>query len=165
MGKYTAIDDPSAHFQTATYTGNSSTQTITNDGNSDLRPDLVWIKSRSSSTYNHALQDTSRGLNLVLGTNTTNGDGNVGNNVTSVNSDGFALGDWGHVNYNAVTYAAWQWKANGGTTASNSNGSITSTVQANTDAGFSIVQYTGTGTAATIGHGLGVAPAVYIIKN
>ena len=60
---------------------------------------------------------------------------------------------------------SYGWKANGGTTSSNTNGSITSTVQANTDAGFSIVQYTGTGTAATIGHGLGVAPDMYIVKN
>jgi hypothetical protein len=164
---YTTIDDPSAHFQTALYTGNLTSGTaITNDGNSDLQPDICWIKTRSSSTYNHVFTDSSRGSTQVLVTQGTNADANVTNSVTSYNTDGFTLGDWAHVNYTGVTYAAWQWKANGGSTSSNTDGTITSTVQANTDAGISIGNFTGNGTSgATVGHGLGVKPDMLILKS
>jgi len=164
---YTNIDDPSAHFQTALYTGNGSTQSITNDGNSDMQPDWVWIKSRSNASW-HSLQDSSRGATKTLFSNTTNAETTYTNAQTSFDSDGFSLAadsSGGSVNVNSRTYVGWQWKANGGTTASNSNGSITSTVQANTDAGFSIVTYTGTGNTATVGHGLGVAPKIIIGKR
>jgi hypothetical protein len=165
---YTTINDPSAHFQTATWSGSGATQSITNDGNSDLQPDWVWTKPRGIA-FNHALMDSSRGVGSsgkVLVANSSNAEFTIDDYVTSLNSDGFSVGA-GDAGFNASndTYVSWQWKANGGTTSSNTDGSITSTVQANTDAGFSIVQYTGTGTAATIGHGLGVAPAMYIVKN
>jgi len=167
---YTNIDDPSEFFQALTYTGTNtgsgSSMTVTNDGNSDLQPDLVWFKRRNASS-DTTYVDSTRGLNKFLYSGyygTSAEETQVG--VGSYDSDGITLtGYQPYINVNGYTYVAWQWKANGGTTASNSNGSITSTVQANTDAGFSIVQYTGTGTAATIGHGLGVAPAMYIIKN
>jgi hypothetical protein len=164
---YTNIDDPSAHFQIATYTGNLvNGHSITNDGNSDLQPDLTWIKTRSSSTYNHVLVDSSRGNNLVINSNNSNAEANIGVSVVTPSTDGFSLADWSHINYTGVTYVAWQWKANGGTTSSNTSGTITSTVQANTDAGFSIVTYTGnTADGATIGHGLGAVPEIIITKT
>ena len=74
--------------------------------------------------------------------------------LQTFNTDGFTVGNYGTVNVNNQTFVAWQWKANGGTTASNTDGSITATVQANQDAGFSIVTYAGSGSASTVGHGL-----------
>jgi len=169
MGKYTAIDDPSAYFQVATYTGNGSTQSITNDGNSDMQPDWVWIKSRSNASW-HSLQDSSRGATKTLFTNTTNAEITYTDAQTSFDSDGFSLGadaSGGSVNVSSRTYVAWQWKANGGTTASNTDGDVTTTVQANQDAGFSIVTYTAPSSSGnfTAGHGLGVKPAMVITKS
>jgi len=163
---YTNINDPSAYFQTASvWTGGSSTLAITNDGNSDLQPDWVWIKCTNASQP-HALVDSSRGTSKYLESASDAGEVTDTGRLQSFDTDGFTLaGNSGPVNTAGGTYVGWQWKANGGTTSSNTDGTITSTVQANTDAGFSIVQYTGTGTAATIGHGLGVAPAMYIVKN
>ena len=170
---YTNIDDPSAYFQATTYTGtNSSGNAITNSGNSDLQPDMVWIKVR---TYDnpHIIQDTSRGfagngeINLLQSASTSQELTNGG--FESFDSNGFTVGGTNPTSraYNGSTdnYIAWQWKANGGTTASNTDGGITTTVQANTDAGFSIVTWTGTGSATTLGHGLGVAPKMLIVKN
>ena len=165
---YTNIDDASAHFQTKLYTGNNAdTHAITNDGNSNLQPDWVWIKRRDYDNQ-PVLHDSSRGVTKFISTDRSDAEGTISptTKFQSFDSDGFTTGSTsGAYNASGEPFVAWQWKANGSTTVSNSNGSITSTVQANTDAGFSIVQYTGTGTAATIGHGLGVAPAMYIIKN
>jgi len=162
---YTTIDDPSAHFQTATYTGTGSTQSITNDGNSDLQPDWLWIKARSTGT-SHLLNDSSRGVTEYLFSNLTNAETTSSVDVTSFNSDGFSLSTGASVNGSGQTFAAWQWKANGGTTSSNTDGTLTSTVQANTDAGFSIVTYSNPATGnKTVGHGLGVQPEVIIFKN
>jgi len=164
---YTNIDDPSAYFQTALYTATGSSLSITNDGNSDLKPDLIWFKRRDSTTSN-ALFNSSVGRDgfLISDTDASEFAVAAGYELLTFDSDGFSLGlnQWGVTN-SSGNRVAWQWKANGGTTSSNTDGSITSTVQANQDAGFSIVTYTGTGTAATIGHGLGVAPAMYIVKN
>ena len=167
---YTTIDDPSAHFHTQLYTGNrSSTQTITNDGNSDLKPDWVWIKHRNDTVaHSHSLIDSSRGVTKGLASNLNEAEYTSSSKVTSFNTDGFSIGNGASVNQpdRDVNYVAWQWKCNGGTTSSNSNGSITSTVQANTTAGFSIVTYTGNGTeGATVGHGLSSAPDVILCKN
>ena len=161
---YTTIDDPSAFFQTALYAGNGSTQSITNDGNSDLKPDLLWIKSRSDSSF-HAWTDSTRGTSKRIYSNSTAAEESHTDRVTAFNSDGFSLGSSSLVNTNTYNYAAWQWKANGGTTVTNTTGSIDSVVQANTDAGMSIVTYTGTGGNITVGHGLGVAPSAIIIKS
>jgi len=164
---YTNIDDPSAYFQTATYTGTGSSHVITNDGNSDMQPDWVWIKSRSHANW-HSLHDSSRGATKGLFTNDANPEVDHTDSLTSFNSDGFTLGadsSGGSVNVNTRTYVGWQWHCNGGTTSSNTDGTITSTVQANQDAGFSIVTFTGTGSTATVGHGLGVKPSLFIIKN
>ena len=168
---YTTIDDPSAHFQTVTYSGNGSTQSITNDGNSDLQPDWLWFKSRND-TQVHQLFDTNRGIANSLrsnGDDVENTD-DPNDRLTAINSDGFSLGDDGNPNNGSNTYVCWQWKANGGTTTTNdasatSVGSIDSVYQANTTAGFSIVTYTGTGSIGSLAHGLGAVPHVMIVKN
>jgi hypothetical protein len=160
---YTTIDDPSVYFQTALWTGNGSSQSITNDGNSDLQPDWVWTKCRSVA-FDPYMRDTSRGISKKLLVHATDAESS-GSGTTSFNSDGFTVDSTNQVNRNSDTYVAWQWKANGGTTSSNSDGSITSTVQANTTAGFSIVTYTGTGSNATVGHGLGSSPKIVIVKR
>jgi hypothetical protein len=162
---YTNIDDPSAYFQTALYTGNGGTLAVTNDGNSDLQPDLVWIKKRSGSA-DHPITDSNRGTSTQVYANLTYQDDPV-SGVTAFNTDGFTLGSNGESNLSGATFVAWQWKANGGTTSSNTDGVISSTVQANQDAGFSIVTYTGNGSTAdqTVGHGLGVRANAVLVKN
>ena len=168
---YTTIDDPSAHFQIDLYTGDgqgSGNNVITNDGNSDLQPDWIWTKERTSTSgnQNHTFIDTSRGINKQLFGNLTSADATSSNFITQIDSDGFRLGDNANINNNSSNYVAWQWKANGGTTSSNSDGSLASTVQANTTAGFSIVTWTADGGGAkTIGHGLGAVPKWIITKN
>ena len=167
---YTTIDDPSAHFQTLIYTGNGgASRALTNTGNSDLQPDWLWIKKRNASR-SHTLTDSSRGLTKYYEADDNGAEGTFTDKVLSVQSDGFTVGDNSSVNANNDTYVAWQWKANGGTTTTNdasstSVGTIDSVYQANTTAGFSIVTYTGTGSAGTIAHGLGVAPTVIIGKD
>jgi hypothetical protein len=158
---YTTINDPSAYFQTLLYTGGSSS--YTNDGNSDLQPDWVWIKARNNA-YEHKLWDSSRGTTKLLVSNSTAAEATQ-SGLTAFNSDGFSLGGDGGSNDASTNFVAWQWKGNGGTTTSNSDGSITSTVQANTTAGFSIVTWTGTGSNGTVGHGLGKAPDCIFFKN
>ena len=160
---YTNIDDPSAYFQTALYAGTGSAQSITNDGNSDLQPDWVWVKNRSG-TADHNCFDSSRGAGAHLAQNQTQAEQTV-NGVTAFNSDGFTLGTNGDSNGNGASFVAWQWKANGGTTSSNTDGTVPSTVQVNQDAGFSIVTYAGSGSASTVGHGLADTPDVIIFKN
>ena len=160
---YTNIDDPSAFFQTATYAGNGGTQSITNDGNSDLQPDWIWTKSRSDSSF-HLVTDSTRGTTKRIYPNSDAAEETHSNMVTAFNSDGFSIGDHSAINTNGYNYVGWQWKANGGTTASNSSGTTTTTVQANQDAGFSILTWSGNGSATTLGHGLGVEPEVIIQK-
>jgi len=165
MSYTNGLDDPSAHFQIKTGVGASQPQSHTFDGNSDLQPDFLWWKRRDSSS-NHWLHDSSRGANKFLYANGTNGEGTDANQITSFNTNGFSTGSsW--FDLGSQTWVAWAWKANGGTTSTDTNGSITSTVQVNQDAGFSIVQYTGTGSTAdqTIGHGLGVRANAVIVKN
>tara|TARA_R100000655_G_scaffold34331_3_gene66944 strand:- start:15 stop:1076 length:1062 start_codon:yes stop_codon:yes gene_type:complete len=163
---YTTIDDPSAHFQTKKYTGNATDDTAyTNDGNSDLQPDLIWAKN-TDQAVDHVWFDSTRGVTKNIRSNTTAVESTNSNYLKSFNSDGFTMGTSNRVNGNTDIMVAWQWKANGGTTSSNSSGDITSTVQANTTAGFSIVTYTGNGTdGASIGHGLSGAWDVIIVKN
>ena len=170
---YTTIDDPSAYFQTKIYTdGDATTDDTTSqtfDGNSNLQPDWIWFKSRNV-VGNHGIMDTSRGLNKVLKPNATNSEATSvsGYDLLSMDSNGFSYGrpnqlDWAHSN--PAQNVVWAWKCNGGTTSSNTSGDITTTVQANTTAGFSIFTYTGTGTTGdTIGHGLGAVPDWIWIK-
>jgi hypothetical protein len=162
---YTNIDDPSAYFQTALYTGNANYNTITNDGNSDLGPDLIWGKCRSTSKL-HYWYDTSRGTEKRIESDNTSAEDINTNGVLNFYTDGFRLGSGNTENDSGESYVAWQWKANGGTTSSNTAGNITSTVQANTTAGFSIVTWTGNeNSSATVGHGLGVKPDMVFFKR
>jgi len=161
---YTTIDDPSAHFQTQLYTGNAGVNNITNGGNSNLQPDWVWLKSRDLSQP-HTLRDSTRGTNKFL--YITNTDEGTNTYLTSFNSDGFSMNATDNeVNGNSNTYVAWQWKANGGTrtTFTESSNNPGGGRQVNTTAGFSIIDYVGTGGNGTIAHGLGAVPNLVIAK-
>ena len=164
---YTTIDDPSAYFHTQLYSGTGSAQSITNDANAgDFKPDWVWVKKRTGGTArNHTLTDSSRGATKGLFSSLNDAEATNAQGLTSFNSDGFSVGTYNNFNESDGTYVGWQWIANGGTTSSNTDGSITSTVQANTTAGFSIVTWTGNGSNSTIGHGLGAVPKMVICKN
>ena len=158
---YTTIDDPSEFFNTVLWSGNSSTQSITGVG---FQPDFVWLKSRTNSA-SHRLNDSNRGVNKQLASNSTDAESSFTTMLTSFDSDGFTLGNNVGINGTGYTNVGWNWKANGGTTSSNSDGTITSTVQANTTAGFSIVTFTGTSTNVTTGHGLNQAPEIFFAKS
>ncbi len=157
------IEDGSDYFNTVLYSGNSSTQSITGVG---FQPDWVWLKGRSQSV-NHGLHDVLRVIGsaeAILSTNTTAAENTGGAYISSFDSDGFTLNSNSSGNNSGSTYVSWNWKANG-SGVSNTDGSITSTVSANTTAGFSIVSYTGNGTNSTVGHGLNTAPEVVIVKD
>jgi hypothetical protein len=155
------IADGGEYFNTVLWTGNGSTQNITGVG---FQPDFVWVKARSIGYWNR-LYDAVRGFTKELYSNATDAENTETNTITAVSSDGFSLGDAAGVNGNTQTFVAWNWKANGAG-STNTAGTITSTVSANTTSRFSIVTYTGNGSAgATIGHGLGVAPTFIIVKN
>jgi len=141
------------------WTGNGTSQSI----DVGFQPDFVWHKTRST-VNNHILLDVIRGEDQVLYSNLTNSEASRANSI-SLTSTGFDLEDnWNTRNGSGITYVAWNWKANG-SGVSNTDGSITSTVSANTDAGFSIITYTGDGgTTSTIGHGLSQAPDIAIFK-
>ena len=158
----TQADD---HFNTKTYDGTgNTTQNITGVG---FQPDWVWIKNRNTAV-NHYILDSSRGLNY-LSSSTNSAEAASTNRFNSFDSDGFQVehsgGGNGFTNGASQTYVAWNWKANGGTTSSNGDGSKTSTVQANTTAGFSIVLYSGDTSSFTVGHGLNSAPEWVIVKS
>ena len=164
---YTTLDDPSAYFQTKIYTGTGSSQAYTFDGNSDMQPDFLWFKQRSEERE-HRLYDSVRGVTKYLeahqdGAESTD-SGATG--LTALGSDGFTVVSANGVNAGSSrTYVAWGWKA-GGSASTNENGSITSSVSANQDVGFSIVSYTGNATDdATVGHGLSSAPQMVITKS
>ena len=144
------------------YTGNSSTgHAITGVG---FQPDLTWVKNRDATNW-HNLVDSVRTVSAgTIYSNATSPESGDAVNFSSFDSDGFTVENDSNFNTNNENYASWNWKA-GGTASSNTDGTITSSVSANTDAGFSIVSYTGTGSAATIGHGLSSAPEMVIVKN
>jgi len=146
-------------FNPVLYTGTGSSQSITGVG---FQPDLVWTKIRSGAKDNN-LTDAVRGTSKALFSNTTGAEVS-GSWVTAFNSDGFTVGTEADANQSGQTFVGWSWKANG-SGSSNTSGSITSTVSASTTSGFSVVTYTGTGANATVGHGLGVAPSMVIVKN
>jgi len=157
------IDDGSQYFNTVLYTGNGTdNHAITGVG---FQPDWFWVKERSS-TSEHRIFDSSRGASRRIEPNNTNAETLDTSNMKSFDSDGFTLGTSGSTNENGQTYVAWNLLANAGSTSSNTDGSITSTVQANTTAGFSIITYTGIGVnGATVGHGLGKVPDIVLTKN
>ena len=156
----TASSQANKYFDAKLYTGTGSSLSVTGYG---FSPDFVWIKERSG-VADHALYDAVRGVQIQLESNTTTAETTETTGLTALNSDGFTVGALAQVNTNTDTYVAWAWDANGAG-SSNTDGTITSTVSANTSAGFSIVTYTGTGANATVGHGLGVAPSMVIVKN
>ena len=162
---YTDIDKPSDYFNTKLYTGNGSTNAITGVG---FQPDWVWIKDRDNAN-DHKLYDGVRGATKYLISNSTAAEATQANGLTSFDSDGFTLGSYGGTNGSGggsgPNFVSWNWLASN-TTASNTDGDITSTVSANTTSGFSIVSYTGTANSSdTVGHGLGAVPKMIIIKR
>jgi len=161
---YTDIDNPELYFQTVLYTGTGSENAITLGGDEDMQPDLTWLKRRDA-TGSFRLFDSVRGATKEIYSDAANAESTEAQTLKSFDSDGFTMGTDAASNGSSRTYAAWNWKA-GGSASSNSNGSITSSVSASTDAGFSIVSWTGNGTAgATVGHGLGVTPKMIIVKK
>jgi hypothetical protein len=159
----TASTQAEKYMDISLYSGTSASGNNITDGLSLSSGGLLWVKNRNA-TGNHALVDSVRGITKRLISDSTNAEDTV-SAITSFNSNGFTLeGSDGSFNLSGRTYVAWQWLANG-TGVTNTAGSITSTVSANTSAGFSVVTYTGTGSAATIGHGLGVAPSMLIVQT
>ena len=167
MAVYTTIDDPEAHFQIKTYTGNNDVNALTFDGTTDMQPDLVWIKRRNAAGDPHLLYDAIRGVNKVLEPNTDSAEATL-TSLTAFGSDGFTLAadTSGKFNSDGDTFVAWGWKANG-SGSSNTSGTInTAATSVNTTAGFSMMKYDGNSTSgATIGHGLGAKPTMIIVKS
>ena len=157
---YTTIDDPTIYFNTVLYTGNGSSQSITGVG---FQPDWVWIKQRNEAR-SHSIFDVIRGVQVQLKSNDADAESTASSFLTAFGTDGFTYGSSDNGNKSSSTYVSWNWKA-GGSASSNTDGSITTSVSANTTAGFSIVSWTGNGTdGASIGHGL-VNPNLSIIKR
>ena len=160
---YSSIAKPTDHFNTILWTGNGADgRALTGVG---FQPDWVWIKDRID-TESHCLTDAVRGATKSLRSNGTNAEATDTDALQSFNSDGFTVGNQGQVNKsNGDTFVGWSWKAGNSSGSSNSDGATASTVSANTTAGFSIVGWTGTGSATTVGHGLGATPQVVLLKN
>jgi len=155
--------EPNDHFNTKLYTGNGGTNAQTGIG---FLPSWTWIKNRSD-THAHVLVDAVRGVTKELRSNGNNAEITTSNSFTSFDSDGFTLGadSTDSYNKNSNNYVSWNWKANGAGSA-NTDGSINTTAtSANTTSGFSISKYTGTGSNATVGHGLGAVPKVVLVKG
>tara|TARA_R100001443_G_C3359382_1_gene178715 strand:- start:38 stop:3124 length:3087 start_codon:yes stop_codon:yes gene_type:complete len=158
------IKNGTDHFKALLYAGNATEKTVSGVG---FAPDYLWIKNRTYN-YHYANVDRVRGANKLLSTSQTAGEYTTTEQVKAFTSDGFTVGDNSdanhYVNVNNSNYIAWLWKANG-SGSSNSDGAQTTTVSANTTAGFSIMACTGTGSSTTYGHGLGTTPKVVILKS
>lgn len=160
-----AVPNGRTVFTPSLFTSNGSTQVVDNttSGTSGFKPDLLWIKTRNVVSPCYSL-DSISGVDYVLTTNSTNAQSNLATFVNSFNTNGFTMGTGNYASTNTVV--GWQWKAGGGTTNTNTSGTITSTTSVNQAAGFSVVSYTGNGVAgATIGHGLGATPSMVITKS
>ena len=167
MAAYTTIDDPSAYFKVQLYTGNgAANHAITfDDTDTDMQPDLVWIKNRDADDA-HCVFDVARGVTKVLHSDTTDAEVTDTDTLDSFASDGFQVDADVKVNTNTEDYVAWCWNTQGGAGSSNTDGSInTTTTSVGTTQKISISTYTGTGSNATIGHGLGAAPSFIWIKQ
>ena len=149
-------------FSTVTYTGNGGTQSIEGVG---FEPDFVWIKTRDTA-FSHYLLDSVRGATKLLQSDSTGTEATFTDSLTSFDSSGFSLGGRTGVNQSGKKHVAWCWDAGSGSAVSNTDGSITSSVKANTAKGFSITSYVGSGNASdTVGHSLSSAPDLIILKN
>jgi hypothetical protein len=157
------ILDGDLYFNATLYTGNGTGQSITNAGS--MQPDFVWVKSRTQATSNY-VYDSLRGAGYRLATNLTVTEALI-SGVTSFDSNGFTVGTETGNNNTGDSYVGWQWRASNAAGVSNTQGTITSTVSANTTAGFSIATFTTPGgySTGTVGHGLGVTPSMIIVKN
>ena len=157
---YTTINKHTSYFNTKLWSGNGSSQALTGVGH---QTDMAWIKSRTD-TRKHNLYDAVRGVQKRIVPNDTVAEDTVPG-VTAFGTDGFTVGSETDTNGSSRNFVGWSWSAGASAGSSNTDGSITSTVSANTTAGFSIVKYTGTGSAATVGHGLGAVPKMFITKK
>jgi hypothetical protein len=155
------INKSSEYFETKLYTGTGAEQSISS---LDFSPDLTWIKNRDTTDW-HRLLDSVRGATEELYSNDTSAEVTQAQSLKSFDSNGFTLGTLAEVNTSGENYASWSWRGSDSSPATNNDGSITSTVSANTTSGFSIVSYTGTGSNATVGHGLGSVPKMIIVKK
>jgi len=166
---YTTIDNPELFFQTKLYSGTGSSQSVTLDGDENMQPDWVWGKGRTLAGYNHGIVDSVRGVSKLIYSNLTDAEDTYSTGITSLNTNGFTTGSGNVFNNGSNTYVAWNWKA--GTSFSNDAsatgiGTIDSSGSVNTDAGISIMSYTGNGSnSASFAHGLGVKPQMVLIKN
>ena len=163
---YTTINKGTDHFRIKLYAGNSTaSRGITFDESSNMKPDWVWIKERDAA-INHYGFDSVRGATKGLSQNITNAESTRDSTwFNSFDTNGFTIGAEDNINDTGDNYVSWCWKASNATAVSNTDGSITSSVSANTTAGFSIVSYVGTGANATVGHGLSATPKFIIIKS
>ena len=158
---YTTVNKSTDHHFTTLWSGTNAGETISGI---PFQPDLNWTKQRTG-TQDHVLVDAVRGVQKTLFSNATDSEYTLSDGITAWTSDGFTHGTNNRYCESSNTFASWSWKANGAGSA-NTDGSINSTAtSANTTAGFSIVKYTGTGSNATVGHGLGVAPKMILIKG
>ena len=154
------IADGSTAMDVSLWTGNGTSQTISGLNHS---PDLVWVKARSFGA-DPEIYDIVRGAGKRLYTSLQNAESSPSSSVNSFTSDGFTVTGGGGVNNNTSTYVGWTWDA-GSSTVSNTDGSITSQVRASQTNGFSIITYSGTGSNATVGHGLNAKPDFYVVKT
>ena len=153
---------PNDYFNTKLHTGNGAEQAITGVG---FQPDFTWIKKRNGTAV-HYLFDAVRGATYFLNSDQNYANQDNAQSLKSFDSDGFTLGTMAGANNNSDTFVSWNWRAGAGQGSSNTDGTINTTyTSVNTTAGFSISQYTGTGSNATIGHGLGVAPKMVLVKR
>jgi len=166
MAAYTTIDNPELYFQVKLYTGNGTDDTsITLDGEEDMQPDMIWFNCRSHAEA-RVIHDSPRGIHERLFPGAEDAEGTATNALQSFNSNGWTMGVNDQLNSNTKTYVAWCWNTQGGAGSSNTDGGInTTTTSVNTTSKFSISTFTGTGSASTIGHGLGVAPNMLIVKR
>jgi len=158
---YTTINKSTEHFETKLWTGTGSVQSITN---MNFQPAFIWWKERSSTSH-HNITDAVRGVSKQIFPNRDNPETSyVGSEISSFNSDGFSIGTSSDTNQNGQTYGSWNFKA--GTTSGLSGGSITpSGYSYNATSGFGIYKYSGTGSNASITHGLGKIPKMVIVKR
>ena len=164
---YTTIDDPTAFFQAKTYTGTGSSNAVTYDGNSDMQPDWLLFKNRQTS-LNWMMWDSVRGITKYFYSNLDEAEGTTSTVLTAIGSNGFTVGNNNNVNKANENIGHWGWKceaAFSNDASSTGIGSIDSAGKVNTDAGFSIISWTGTGSNGTIAHGVGSVPKMIIIRD